>query len=160
MLKCWSWTLQPFLLPLVELLPEVRSAPHFCCYGEPLLWLQSAYSLQNVLKLWVVQGYRRVWIDCLYFCSENEQAEKLNLEQIVEDFVVHKTHRMTFWQMSTTCACALSFFFFNICVCWLQLLRRALFTHLWVVCFSNEVEKKWHAIWFMSLIFPSVNIAT
>lgn len=33
---------------------------------------------------------------------ENEQAEKLNLEQSVEDFEVHKTHRKTFRQVSTT----------------------------------------------------------
>ncbi len=31
-------------------------------------------------------------------CFENEQAE--SLEKIVEDFTVHKTHRMLFTQVS------------------------------------------------------------
>ncbi len=35
-------------------------------------------------------------------CTEKEQAEKLNFEQIVEDFIVHKAHRMSFTQVNRT----------------------------------------------------------
>ncbi len=64
--------------------------------------------LFNLTK-WTGYSWTERLSGLVILCFQNERAEKLNLEQIAEDFVAHKTRRMKSRQVSVTKLCSTHF---------------------------------------------------